>query len=82
MAARRSCVVRAALPRYSAERGWRGGAKNVLYAIEDRRTGGVIVRPREHMRSVGPEVHIRIATRAEAEHHWQRPLHSGWKVKC
>lgn len=76
------CVTRAALPRYSEARGWRGGAKNTLYAITDRRTGRVIVRPRENMRGVGPEVTVRLATRAEAETHWQRPLHSGWKVKC
>lgn len=76
------CITRAALPRYSETRGWHGGAKNTLYAIEDRRTGGVVVRPREQMRGIGPEVAIRLATRSEAERHWQRPLHSGWKIKC
>jgi hypothetical protein len=29
---------------------------------------------------VGPEVDVRVATRAEAEEHWQDPLHAGWKV--
>jgi hypothetical protein len=78
----KGCVVRATLPRYSETQGWHGGAKNVLYAVTDRRTRRVIVRPREDMRGVGPAVTVRVATRGEAERHWQRPLHSGWKVKC
>ncbi len=76
------CITRAALPRYSESGGWRGGAKKTLFAITDKRTGRVIVRPREQMRGVGPEVRVRVATRAEAEQHWQSPLHSGWKVRC
>jgi hypothetical protein len=28
----------------------------------------------------GPQATLRIATRDEAEEHWQRPLHAGWKV--
>lgn len=79
--ARRACITKAALPRYSEARGWHGGAKNVLYAITDVRTGRMLVRPRHDIKS-GPAVAIRVATRAEAEEHWQRPLHSGWKVKC
>ncbi len=76
------CVTSAALPRYSAKLGWHGGAKKTLFAVTDERTGHVIVRPREDMRSVGPAVTVRVATRAEAEKHWQSPLHAGWKVKC
>jgi hypothetical protein len=78
----RTCITRAAMPRYSEARGWRGGAKNVLYAVTDQRTGKTTVRPREDMRGVGPAVTVRVATRAEAERHWQKPLHSGWKVRC
>lgn len=80
--ARRACVTGAALPRYSGKRGWHGGAKKVLYAITDKRTDRVTVRPVYSMLGVGPEVTVRVATRAEAERHWQHPLHSGWKVKC
>ena len=82
MARRKACVTRAVLPRYSAAKGWHGGAKNVLYAIMDERTGRTIVRPRESMRGVGPAVAVSVATRAQAEQHWQKPLHGGWKVKC
>lgn len=28
----------------------------------------------------GPEADVRVATRTEAEEHWQNPLHAGWKV--
>lgn len=70
-----------ALPTYSDKSGWKGGEKNRLYHITDKRTGGVQVRPVEHMRGIGPEADVRHATRAEAEQHWQKPLHAGWKVK-
>lgn len=71
------------LPKYSERRGWVGGDKNVLYAFEDKRTGHVLVRPREHLggSGPGPDVFVRVATRAEAERLWQSPLHSGWKTK-
>ena len=81
MAAR--CVTRSVpLPRYSDKRGWYGGAKKTLFTFVDKRTGSVTVRPVHDTRSIGPEVTVRVATRAEAEKHWQYTLHSGWKVKC
>jgi hypothetical protein len=64
---------------YTEERGWQGGDDRTLYAITDRRTRRVIVRPGDQLRA-GPDVDIRMATREEAEEHWQRPLHAGWKV--
>jgi hypothetical protein len=51
-----------------------------LYAITDRRTGAILVRPGGQFGGVGPEVLIRLATRAEAEEHWQNPLSPGWRV--
>lgn len=76
------CITRAVLPRYSERRGWTGGSSSVLYAFQDRRTGKVSVRPGRSVGGIGPEVDVRVATRAEATKHWQDPLHSGWKVKC
>lgn len=67
-------------PKYTEARGWAGGDPRRLYAITDRRTGRMIVRPVETMNGIGPEVIIRPATKQEAETHWQNPLHSGWKV--
>lgn len=64
---------------YTEEGGWQGGDDRTLYTITDRRTGRVLVRPGHELRG-GPEVDIRMATREEAEEHWQRPLHVGWKV--
>jgi len=68
------------IPTYSERHGWRGGDKDTLYAITDKRTGNVMVRPVRDMHAVGPDVDVRVATRDEAEQHWQRPLNSGWKV--
>lgn len=68
------------LPHYHRIKGWIGGEKFTLYAITDKRTGHVLVRPNTEMAGVGPECTIRIATRSEAEKLWQSPLHSGWKV--
>ena len=59
---------------------WEGWDMNTLYAITDNRTGKLLVRPGFDMRSIGPEVTIRVATRTEAEERWQKPLHAGWTV--
>jgi len=81
--ATKRCVTNPALPRYSEKRGWHGGAKKVLFTLTDPNVPSwMAVRPAQNMRSMGPGVHIRVATRAEAEKHWQHPLHPGWKVKC
>ncbi len=71
------------MPHYSEKGGWKGGEKNRLYHITDKRSDKIVhVRPVEHMSpGVGPEVNVRHATRAEAEQHWQNPLHPGWKVE-
>lgn len=69
------------MPQYSERGGWKGGEKNRLYHITDKRTGKPSVMGVEHMRGVGPEVDIRHATRGEAEEHYQKPLHPGWKVE-
>jgi hypothetical protein len=61
-------------PRYSEKRGWTGGDPRTLYAITDKRTGKVQVRPGggssrgvwSSFKGVGPEVTIRVATRSEA----------------
>lgn len=66
---------------YSESNGWTGGDSRTLYTITDTRTGTVVVRPGDSMNGIGPAVDIRVATRAEAEEHWQCPLHSGWKVE-
>lgn len=82
------------LPKYTAERGWRGGDSHTLYSFRDKRTGHVVVRPGNtrgadpafrrlsgSFKGVGPEVDVNVATRGEAEEHWQHPLHAGWKVR-
>lgn len=76
---------KADLPRYTEKHGWVGGDSRTLYAFTDRRTGQVSVHPgggpkRKLLMRVGPEVDVRIASRSEAEEHWQNPLHMGWKV--
>jgi hypothetical protein len=65
---------------YTHEDGWTPGDGDTLYAITDTRTGRTFVRPGHEFRGIGPEATIRVATRAEAEMHWQNPLHKGWKV--
>jgi hypothetical protein len=67
-------------PKYSERRGWTGGDSRTLYAIEDQRTGRVVVRPGGELAGIGSEAVVRIATRAEAEEHWQGQLHAGWHV--
>ncbi len=65
---------------YSARHGWRGADTRTLYTITDTLTGRMIVRPGGELRGIGEDAQIRIATRSEAEEHWQRPLHAGWTV--
>lgn len=77
-------------PKLSA---WVGGDKRTLYAfgITDARgnVDRVIVAPGTGragkagiVKGVGPGVRLpRIATFAEAEEHWQKPLHGGWNVR-
>lgn len=69
-----------ALPSYG-KNGWSGGDSRTLYTFRDKRTGSVTVRPGGDARGVGPECDVRVATKAEAEAHWQNPLHSGWKTE-
>lgn len=69
------------LPTWSNKRGWEGGDSHRLYAFIDNLTGGVVVRPGgRSINGVGPNATVRPATRLEGEEHWQKPLHSGWKV--
>lgn len=65
---------------YDARKGWQGGMGTALYAVTDKRTGAIQVRPGDWFAGIGPEVTIRVATRDEAERLWQSPLHSGWIV--
>lgn len=77
-------------PKLSA---WVGGDKATLYAWHFRdgysKTDHVIVKPGTGragkagiVSGPGPGVGLpRIATLAEAEEHWQTPLHRGWNVK-
>ena len=63
-----------------------GGDNRTLYAFTDRRTGRVGVHPgggpgKKLLMAWGPEAVVRVATRAEAEEHWQSPLHAGWHVR-
>lgn len=60
---------------------WTGWETNTLYAIVDPLIGKTLVRPGFDMRGIGPNVTVRVATRAEAEELWQSPLHPGWKVE-
>jgi len=63
---------------------WIGGDSYTLYTFTDKRTGSITVAPGSvgnlHIVGIGPECTVRLATHAEAEEHWQKPLHSGWKV--
>ena len=65
---------------YSETQGWNGGDTRTLYAITDKRTGGIVVRPGGAMLGIGPAVDIEVATRFIAEQLGQKPLHSGWRV--
>lgn len=74
------------LPRYDEKRGWTGGDSRTLYMFTDRRTGTRDVHPggggagKKLLMHWGPEADVRVATRSEAETHWQNPLHAGWNV--
>jgi len=72
------------LPHYSEKTTrWVGGDSHTLYLFTDKRTHAQSVVPghRDSLRKLGPELTVRVATRQEAERHWQNPLHSGWKVE-
>ena len=69
------------LPRYDARKGrWTGGDSRTLYAFTDPAAGRVWVVPGGYPMLYGPQATTRVATRAEAEEHWQRPLHMGWRI--
>lgn len=77
------CIVGGNPPRavrFDSRRGWVGLDGRTLYAFTDKRTSSVVVRPGNQTGGIGPEVDVRVATRAEAEKHWQSPLHAGWKT--
>jgi len=73
-------------PSYREGRGWVGGDNRTLYAFTYQDTGNVLVRPgggpNEDLLGMnqGPTKDVRVATREEAEEHWQNPIHPGWKV--
>ena len=68
------------LPRYDERKGlWRGGDSRTLYAFTSVRTRRTWVVPGGTEMYWGPEATVRVATRAEAEELWQRPLHPGWQ---
>jgi hypothetical protein len=67
------------IPRYSEKRGWFGGSKHTLYTFRDNLTGSITVSPMPNY-SIGPNVSVRVSTRAEAEAQWQNPLHPGWNT--
>lgn len=78
-----------AAPAFRSKLGrWTGGDKDTLYAFTDKATGKTFVRPgggtkaSSLMNGIGPEATVRVATKSEAEEHWQAPLHSGWKTAC
>lgn len=68
------------LPRYDERKGWIGGDPRTLYAFTGNVTGEVVVQPGGGARGIGPTATVAVATRAQAEKHWQSPLHAGWKV--
>jgi hypothetical protein len=72
---------RGSLPRFDERKGmWRGGDSRTLYAFTSLMTGRTWISPGGWTMNWGPQVTVRVATRAEAEELWQRPLHSGWIV--
>lgn len=81
------------LPRFRPKQGtWTGGDSHTLYTFTDTHGGTgekfKVVRPgggsraSSYMKGIGPNAEVRVATKAEAEQHWQSPLHSGWKIAC
>jgi hypothetical protein len=77
-----SCTRKPKAPRYDERKGWTGGDSRTLYAVVDKASNAVVVRPGNAMRGIGPGVTVRVATRAEAVQHWQADLSPGWKVAC
>lgn len=77
---------RTRLPRWNEQRGWIGGDNRTLYVFTYPDTGNVYVRPGGGTNKVllglnyGPTTNVRVASREEAEEHWQNPIHPGWKV--
>lgn len=72
---------RRSLPRFDERKGmWRGGDSRTLYAFTSLMTGRTWVVPGGYEMNWGSQATVRVATRAEAEELWQRPLHSGWIV--
>ena len=93
MAKLKSCVIDKAgakstvtTPKFRPKLGrWAGGNSRTLYTFTDETTGRTVVRPGHNklvLGSIGPEAKVRVATKAEAEEHWQDPLHEGWKTAC
>jgi hypothetical protein len=75
--------VAAPLPHYDKRngKGWIGGDPRTLYAFVDQRTGATTVCPGGGQAcGIGPAATARVATRREAEEHWQYPLNPGWRV--
>lgn len=71
------------LPHYNEKTTrWVGGDSRTLYLFTDKRNHNEFVcsGDRNSLRTLGPALDVRVATRAEAEEHWQNPLHSGWKT--
>ena len=76
------------LPRYNVKKGaWTGGDVHTLYRIDGGGNGETAwwrVVPGQGTRGVinyGPNIRVRVATKAEAEEKWQNPLNSGWTVR-
>jgi hypothetical protein len=62
-----------------------GGDNRTLYTFTGKMTGAVEVHPgggpnKKLLMGWGPDATVRLATKQEAEAHWQSPLHAGWKV--
>lgn len=79
------------LPRFRPKQGaWTGGDSHTLYTFTFTNPTGThtMVRPgggtkaSSMMKGIGPDATVRVATKDEAEKHWQSPLHSGWKIAC
>jgi hypothetical protein len=77
----RNAARRGSLPRFDERRTqWVGGDGRTLYTFTSNLTGQSWVIPGGYRMNWGPDATVRVATRAEAEEMWQRPLHSGWRV--
>lgn len=72
-------------PKFNVKKGsWIGGDSRTLYTFKNATTGQYLVRPGAgpggKINEVGASAYVRVATKAEAEHDWQNPLHAGWNV--